>query len=341
MSRTLKRETVLVTGGTGSIGSALVKKLLEHDVKNVVVFSRDENKHFIMRKEISDDRLKTVVGDVRDYDNIRRVFETFDIDLIYHVAAMKHVTISEEFPIEAVKTNIIGTQNVADLARENKVSRLINISTDKAVHPFNVLGATKLTAERIVANSGYTSVRFGNVACSSGSVIPVMLNDMLLHKRIIVTNPNVTRFMMTIPEAVKLILKATELARGGDIYILKMKAFRLSDLVEVLINNFAPKFGLHPEDIEVRNIGLVNGEKLHEELITPEESDYLYELSGMYVIMKDISKASNINMKNAKITKHSSENAECLSKDEISRAIESYVEQRLSWKNNFFASRLP
>jgi FlaA1/EpsC-like NDP-sugar epimerase len=321
MNEFLSGKSILVTGGTGSIGSNIIRELLKFDINEICVFSRDEIKQFMMRKMIDDKRLNFIVGDVREYRSLERAFETHSFDIIYHVAAMKHVVICEENPLEAVKTNIIGTQNVVDLAKEYKVPKLINISTDKAVNPCNVMGATKFIAERIVLNANYTSVRFGNVAGTRGSVIPVLIEEMIRKRQISVTNPNVTRFIMKISDAMKLVLKATQYAKGGEIFILKTKAFKLSDLVDVLVNYIAPKFNIRCEEIKVNIMGLTSGEKLHEELISELEIPYLYDLGDFYIIKP---KASTTTLKKEHLTL-SSNNAEFVSKKELTEIINEYI----------------
>jgi FlaA1/EpsC-like NDP-sugar epimerase len=321
MNEFFSGKKILVTGGTGSIGSYIVKELLKFNINEVCVFSRDEIKQFMMRKMLDDKRLNFIVGDVREYRSLEKAFETHNFDIVYHAAAMKHVVICEENPLEAVKTNIIGTQNVVDLAKKYGIPKLINISTDKAVNPCNVMGATKLIGERIVLNAGYTSVRFGNVAGSRGSVIPVLIEEMMRKKQISITNLDVTRFIMKISDAVKLVLNATQYAEGGEIFILKMRAFKLSDLVDVLINYVAPKVGIRSEEIKVSVVGLVQGEKLHEDLVSELEIPYLYDLGDFYVIKP---KASATTLKKGHLTL-SSDNAGFVSKDELTEIVNEYL----------------
>ena len=216
MEEELKGKTVLVTGGTGSIGSEIVKQIFNYEINKVIIFSRDEIKHFLIKKRILNERLETVVGDIRDYRSAQRVFEENDIDLIYHAAAMKHVVLCEDFPIESAKTNIFGTQNIVDLAVKYGVPKLLTISTDKSAYPVNVMGATKFIAEKITLNANYSCVRFGNVANSRGSVIPVFIDSLLNNMPINISDPNVTRF--GIPDAVKLVIKATRYEKG-EIYL--------------------------------------------------------------------------------------------------------------------------
>jgi len=317
---------ILITGGTGSIGSLIVKELLKFDVGRVYIFSRDEIKQFTMRKLINDKRLHFAIGDVRDYRSLEKVFKENSFDIVYHTAAMKHVVICEENPVEAVMTNVIGTQNVVDIAREYRVSKLINISTDKVVKPYNVMGATKFIAERIVLNANYTSIRLGNIANSRGSVIPVLIEELVKKKQITITDPSVTRFVLRMSDAAKLILKATQLARGGEIFVPKMKAFKLSDLIEVLLNYVAPQFGIRSEEVKVNVVGLIRGEKLHESIIDELEVPYLHDLGDLYII----------DFRNPAINAYretlvlSSNVAELISKDELKEIVDEYVSSLLS-----------
>ena len=337
MSNVLARKVILVTGGTGSIGSEIVRQTLDQGAGKVVVFSRDEIKHFMMRKEISDDRLETVVGDVRDLRSVEQVFSRFDIDILYHAAAMKHVVICEDFPLESVQTNILGTQNIVDLALKYRVSKVITISTDKAAYPANVMGASKFIAERITLNANkmsrgqqsFSCVRFGNVATSRGSVIPVYVEDLLSRKPLQVTDPEVTRFIMEIPDAVKLVITATEYAEGGEIFILKMKAFKLGDLVDVIINRIAPRLNISKNNVGVNICGLITGEKLHEDLINDTESSRLYELEDMYVLLPDNdSSVKYPSIRKASLSRYASSDVELISKDEIEQIVVKYLERR-------------
>jgi FlaA1/EpsC-like NDP-sugar epimerase len=271
---------------------------------------------------INDKRLIFIVGDVREYRSLEKAFEKNNFDIVYHTAAMKHVVICEENPIEAVKTNIIGTQNVVDLARKYRVSKLINISTDKSVRPYNVMGATKFISERIVFNANYTSVRLGNIANTRGSVIPVLIEEMLRKKQINITDPNVTRFVMKISDATKLILKITQYAKGGEIFVPKMKAFKLSDLVEVLINYVAPKIGIRSNEIKVNITGLVRGEKQHENIIDELEVPYLHDLGDFYIIKF---KSKNPASVQREYSAFSSNFAKLVSRDELIEIVDEYI----------------
>jgi UDP-N-acetylglucosamine 4,6-dehydratase len=321
MSEFFSGKKILVTGGTGSIGSCIVKELLKFNVNKVCVFSRDEIKQFMMRKIFDDKRLNFIVGDVREYESLERVFLTHNFDVVYHTAALKHVVICEENPLEAVKTNVIGTQNVVDLAKKYGVPKLINISTDKAVNPCNVMGATKLIGERIVLNANYTSVRFGNVAGTRGSVIPVLVEEIIRKRQISITNPKVSRFVMKVSDAVKLVLNVTRYAKGGEIFVLKMKGFKLSDLVDLLVNQVAPNFGIRSEEVKVNITGLLLGEKIHENIIDELEVPYLHDLGDFYVITPRTS-AANIQRERLIL---SSNIAELISKDELMQIVNEYI----------------
>ncbi|MBN1855445.1 MAG: SDR family NAD(P)-dependent oxidoreductase [Dehalococcoidia bacterium] len=269
----------LVTGGTGSIGHALVEALLTRGVNRIVVFSRDEMKHFHLRGRYDDARVISRIGDVRDPQSLRAVCRDFGIDTVFHVAAMKHVPMCEDAPLQAVMTNVLGTQNMLDAVLNQGVGRMVTVSTDKAVMPVNVMGATKLLAERLTLNAALDAptgtviscVRFGNVWSSRGSVIPVWIDTLRRGQPLRITDPNVTRFAMPPDEAARLVLSASESADGGQIHVLKMKAFRLGDLLDVMRLRIAPRLGISSEDVRVIKTGLVPGEKLHERLLSDDE----------------------------------------------------------------------
>lgn len=295
---------ILVIGGTGTIGQALVKKLISaHSPKVVRVFSRDEYKQFEMQQEIRESKnIRFLLGDVRDMERLDKAMR--DIDIVFNLAALKHVPSCEYNPFEAVKTNVIGTQNVIECAIKNKVQRVIYSSSDKAVSPTNTMGATKLLAERLVSSADYykggktpifAAVRFGNVINSRGSVTPLWINQMLKNREISITDPDMTRFMMKVDDAVGLMLKTCEKAKGGEIFVLKMPVVRLGDLAGAVIGKYCNEAGLEIKDIRIKIIGLRSGEKMHEELMTEDESQYAVEFEDMYAIQPLIGTIKPIN----------------------------------------------
>lgn len=293
MENIFKDKKILVTGGTGSIGSEIVRRVLQHDSKVVRILSRDETKQFELEQEIGDiENVRFLIGDVRDKDRLDRAFE--DIDFVFHAAAMKHVPACEYNPFEAVKTNVVGTQNVIDAAFNNNVKKVIAISTDKAASPINTMGATKLLAEKLIIDANFykghrktvfSCVRFGNVMGSRGSVIPLFEKQIRNGGPVTVTDPKMTRFMMTIPQAVDLVFKATKMTQGGEIFIFKMPVVKLGDLAQVMIENLAPRCGHKPEEIRINTIGIRNGEKMYEHLMNEEEARYAYETEDMFVVL--------------------------------------------------------
>ena len=288
-----KNKKILVTGGTGSIGSEIVRRVLQSDPKVVRILSRDESKQFELEQEIGGlENVRFLIGDVRDKARLNRAFE--DIDIVFHAAAMKHVPACEYNPFEAVKTNVVGTQNVIDAALDNGVEKVIAISTDKAASPINTMGATKLLAEKLIIDANFykghrkiifSCVRFGNVMGSHGSVIPLFEKQIKNGGPITVTDHEMTRFMMTIPQAVDLVFKATKIALGGEIFIFKMPVVKLGDLANVMIEHLAPKYGHTPESIQVDTIGVRSGEKTYEYLMNEEEAQYAYETKDMFIVL--------------------------------------------------------
>jgi len=282
---------ILITGGTGTIGRALTRRLLAENPAVIRIFSRDEHKQFEMQQELQEyDNIRYLIGDVRDADRVLRAME--DIDYVFHLAAMKHVPFCEYNPFEAVKTNVIGTQNVIQAAITANVKRVLFTSTDKAISPTNTYGATKLTAERLISAAEYhkgprktvfCSVRFGNVMGSRGSVIPLFVRQILEERRVTVTHPNMLRYMMTPGQAVELILRANELAYGGEVFVLKMPVIRLGDLAEIVIEEVKRQFAVR-DAVKIDIIGLRPGEKMVEELMTPDEAEAAVETRDMYIL---------------------------------------------------------
>ncbi|MFN0059226.1 MAG: polysaccharide biosynthesis protein [Planctomycetota bacterium] len=293
-----KDSAILVTGGTGTIGSEIVRQLLAFEPGVVRILSRDETKQAELRVALGPHpNLRYLIGDIRDADRLRCALE--DIDLVFHAAALKHVPACEYNPFEAVQTNVVGTQNLIQACRSTGVKRLVLISTDKAVNPQNTMGATKLLAENLVRASqewnsrlAMCTVRFGNVLGSRGSLVPLLLRQIRERNEVELTSRLMTRFMMTIEDAVGLVLTAASVCQGGELYILKMPALRVADLVAVVVEEYCEFTGVSPGAIAVRESGVRRGEKIHEELITREEFDRLETQDNLYVVRSTSSVSS-------------------------------------------------
>ena len=292
MKHKFENKIVLVTGGTGWIGSELVKKILAFNPKQVRVYSRDEHKQFYLQKKLGNpENLRLFLGDIRDKDRLRRAFD--GVDIVFHAAALKHVAICEYNPFEVVKTNIMGTQNVIDVAIEHNVEKLVAISSDKSVNPTSIMGVSKLMMEKLVVNANYYSgnaqtkfscVRFGNVMWSRGSVLPIWKEQVEENNNITITNSEMTRFFMHTNEAIDLVLTSAVLAKGGEIFVLKMKSIELGELARAFIDKFFPDSG-----VTITKIGLFPGEKMHEDLFTESElSQTLIENKKLYVLLPEI-----------------------------------------------------
>lgn len=287
---------ILITGGTGSLGKKLVLHLLLNEKPDIIrIFDVDETEQFEFQQELKgyEDSVRFLLGDVRDKERLARAVE--DIDVIFHTAALKHVMACEYNPFEAIKTNIIGMQNVIDVAINNNVKKIIFTSSDKAVNPSNTMGATKLLAEKLVTSANYykggkncifSSVRFGNVMGSRGSVIPLFKQQIQKGKPLTLTDPNMTRFMMSISQAVELVIRCAHMAQGGEVFIFKMPTIKISDLAEVMIEELAPlSSSLDPKNVEFELIGAKPGEKMYEELMTEDEASRSLERDDMYIIL--------------------------------------------------------
>lgn len=271
--------SVLVTGVSGTIGRELLRQLVERDAAEVVGIDSNESDLFFLREAWSATKgVNLYLSDVRDRSSLEQRFD--GIDVVIHAAALKHVPLCEESPLGAIDTNILGTQNVIDAAIAAGVGRVLLTSSDKAVNPTNVMGTSKLMAERLItaANSQrrgpepvFASTRFGNVLGSRGSVLPLFAQQIASGGPVTLTDPAMTRFVMTLEEAVSLVLQSVFLAGGGEIFVPKMPVARVEDLARVLIDELAPKVGYDPSDIELRVIGARPGEKMYEELVNDEE----------------------------------------------------------------------
>jgi FlaA1/EpsC-like NDP-sugar epimerase len=344
LKRAYKGKSILVTGGVGSIGSEIVRTLLKYDPKVVRVLDINESGLFDIEQEIKSEKFRPFIGDIRDKERLRRALE--DIDIIFHAAALKHVPLCEYNPFEAAKTNVFGTQNVVEASIENYVEKFIIISTDKAVSPINVMGATKLLAERLTISANlykgkrktaFSCVRFGNVLDTRGSVIPLFRKQIKNGGPITITDPNMTRFIMSISRAVELVLNAAEMAIGGEIFIFKMPALRIGDLATVMVNELAPEYGYAPDEINIKISGRRPGEKLHEGLMTEDEAENAYEDENMFVLMPQRSLGINDSLpyefsdkfKRASRMDYTShdEDVKLLNKDEIRKLIQSSIDK--------------
>ena len=282
-----KDKVLMITGGTGSFGNTVLKRFLATDVHEIRIFSRDEKKQEDMRIALNSSKLKFYIGDVRDYDSIYQAMR--GVDFVFHAAALKQVPSCEFYPMEAVRTNVIGTENVLNAATANSVKRVVVLSTDKAVYPINAMGISKAMAEKLmVAKSRiqregetvFCATRYGNVMASRGSVIPLFVSQIKEGRQLTVTDPNMTRFLMSLEDSVDLVLYAYEHGKQGDIFVQKAPASTVADLVQALKEIFAKRN-------EIRIIGTRHGEKLFESLISREEMAHSQDMGGYYRIPAD------------------------------------------------------
>lgn len=283
-----KDKTLLITGGTGSFGNAVLKRFLQTDIKEIRIFSRDEKKQDDMRKKYQSSKLKFYIGDVRDYNSILNA--TRGVDYIYHAAALKQVPSCEFHPMEAVKTNVLGTENVLEAAIQNKVKRIVCLSTDKAVYPINAMGISKAMMEKVIVaksrnleetETTICCTRYGNVMASRGSVIPLFVDQIRAGKQITITDPNMTRFMMTLDDAVDLVLYAFEHGENGDIFVQKAPAATIQVLAKALTELLSvPE---HPISI----MGTRHGEKAFEALLSREEMAVAYDQGNYFRVPAD------------------------------------------------------
>lgn len=282
-----KGKTLLITGGTGSFGNAVLKRFLETDIKEIRIFSRDEKKQDDMRKHYSNDKLKFYIGDVRNLESISDAVK--GVDYIFHAAALKQVPSCEFFPMEAVRTNVIGTDNVLTAAINAGVKKIVCLSTDKAAYPINAMGTSKAMMEKVVVaksrnvdpdKTTICCTRYGNVMASRGSVIPVFIDQIKNKQPITITNPDMTRFLMNLDEAVDLVLFAFKNAKQGDLFVQKSPASTVGDLAKALKQLFK-------SDSDIKVIGTRHGEKAHETLMTKEESAKAEDLNGYFRVPAD------------------------------------------------------
>ena len=280
-------KVLLITGGTGSFGNAVMERFLNTDIKEIRIFSRDEKKQDDMRKKYKNNKLKFYIGDVRDHASVKYAIN--EVDYVFHAAALKQVPSCEFFPMEAVKTNIIGTENVLNAAIEHGVKKVICLSTDKAAYPINAMGISKAMMEKVFVAKAKTvspektlicGTRYGNVMGSRGSVIPLFVNQIKSNEPLTVTDPNMTRFLMSLEEAVELVVFAFKNANAGDIMVQKSPASTIGDLAQAIKELF-------DANNEIKVIGTRHGEKEFETLLTREENVVAHDLEGFYRVPAD------------------------------------------------------
>jgi len=280
-----KNKILLITGGTGSFGNAVLDRFLDSEIKEIRIFSRDEKKQHDMRVVYNNPKIKFYIGDVRDYSSIDRAMR--GVDYVFHAAALKQVPSCEFYPIEAVKTNVLGTENVLNAAISNDVKKVVCLSTDKAVYPINAMGVSKAMMEKVFVaksrnskNTIITGTRYGNVMASRGSVIPHFHDQIINGKNITVTEPKMTRFMMTLDHAVELVLFAFNNGQSGDIFVQKSPASTIGDLAIAMKE-------IYNSDVIIENIGIRHAEKMHETLLSVEERMVSEDLGNYYKVSAD------------------------------------------------------
>jgi len=324
-----KGKKILITGGTGSLGQALTKRLLSADVDSIRIFSRNENKQVTMESEFHDERLRFFIGDVRDLPRLQRALE--NVDIVFHAAALKHVPVIEYNPFESIKTNVMGTQNVIEACLHEDVEIAVGVGTDKAVSPLNTYGATKLLMEKLFVTANYylnpkrhvtkfITLRYGNVLGSSGSVVPKFIDQIRTHQKITLTQRDMTRFNITMDKALDFILDSTIKGKGSEIFVPKLKAYSIIDLKDALTDLLG--------DTEVEEISIRPGEKIHEVLINEHEMRSTWENDSNYIITSPNFTENEIKQKYPDMKKtdsmvsYSSDTAEKISKDELKKIIQ-------------------
>ena len=314
-----KNKKILITGGTGSLGKALAKRLLDLDADTIRIFSRNESNQISMQTEFNDDRLRYLIGDIRDLPRLIKAME--DVDIVFHAAALKHVPLIEYNPFEAIKTNVLGSQNVIDACIHENVETAVCVGTDKAVSPLNTYGATKLLMEKLfVTASNYTNqenhktkfiaIRYGNVLGSSGSVVPTLLKQIKSGKNITITDPSMTRFNITMNQALDFILRSLKKGKGGEVFIPKLKAYSVGVLKDAILE-------ILDKNVNTDMISVRPGEKFHESLISSEEIRNTFEDNEDYIILEERLQENN-NCKKSNLTnQYSSDKVQILSKEEL------------------------
>jgi len=320
---------ILITGGTGSLGQALTKRLLSMNVNTIRIFSRNESKQIEMESKFNDERLRFFLGDVRDLERLKRAME--GVDYVFHAAALKHVPKIEYNPFEAIKTNVIGSQNVIDACLEEGVEKAVCIGTDKAVSPLNTYGATKLLMEKLFVTANnyinperhptkFIAVRYGNVLGSSGSVVPIFIKQVNKKQKITITDPKMTRFSVTMNEALDFILESTELGLGSEVFVPKLRSYSILDVKDAIME----LLGKTDEE----TVGIRLGEKLHEVLINEYEIGYTWEIDNKYIIINTLDneiikkRKYNSNISRAvNMQIYSSDKVEKINKEELKKNI--------------------
>ncbi len=283
-----ENKTILITGGSGSWGNELTTQLLEKNPKKIIIFSRGELAQVNMERKFRNDKLEFIIGDVRDFDVVNRVCK--GVDYVFHLAALKHVPVCENQPQEAIKTNINGTTNLINACINNGVKKFIDVSTDKAVSPINLYGMTKsvgekltIQANKLTNNTDFVCIRGGNVLGSNGSVVPYFIDQIKKYNKVTVTDSTMTRFFLTLSEAISILFQAAEFSVGGETYVMNMPSFYISDLAKVLVKFYGN------ENTIIEEIGIREGEKIHEVLVSEHEAKTSYSFNeNYYVILPEI-----------------------------------------------------
>lgn len=329
-----QNKTILVTGGTGSIGLGLIKQLIKCKPKHIRIFSNDENSIVEIKELIGENKMfQFMVGDVRDKDRLRLAIR--NVDIVFHAAAMKHIDICEQNPFDAVKTNVVGTSNILEVAIIENVSKFIFISTDKATNPTSTLGGSKLLAERLTSDASsyvgtgktkFAIVRFGNVIGSRGSVFQIFQKQIVNGKPLTITDARMTRFIMSISEAAQMILNVTHKAKDGEIFILKMPSVRIEDLAVGMLKVFKKRFAKSSISSKIKISKSRERERFHEFLVTNEEIPYCYDIGDMYKITRTENKNRKINVK-----EFSSESATRINEKHLHKIINELIDDYITY----------
>lgn len=319
-----ENKTIFITGGTGSWGNELTSQLLEKNPKQILIYSRSELHQVTMQRKFNNPKLKFLIGDIRDHD--RLVECTKGVDYIFHLAALKHVPVCEEQPYEAIKTNIVGTKNIIEAAKLNRIKKVIDVSTDKAVDPLNLYGMTKAIGERLIiqanlepSDTQFVCIRGGNVLGTNGSVVPFFADQIRRYKKISLTDKRMTRYFLTLKQAIHLLFKASEESHGGETFVMKMPSCKIADLAEVMVEE------LSKEPVQIQETGIRPGEKIHEVLVSRYESPLTYQYDNDYYVILPQLKIDDLESKYNHLSKVAfeeySSNDQLMSKDDIQKML--------------------